>query len=526
MTSASESSATWPPSSGAASPSPPSSSSEFKVIFVLLLLFLFIKNYGNPDIASFLRTRILFRCFHQALIQHHTRRYGPGLRSLSSLHTQPVHWTKDPRAGTSASPIPLTPNQHWTVHPESGERVVDFDFVEEPLGMRESMGYGFAQFEFGESLVSGGSRSYSPSQAWVGDEFEYVARPDGTVFTIPFLHAFVLYSNQPYFALKALNGHCTQYATKGSSLPTTRRPLLPPRKGSAGSHLCLVTPLFGGDITRYARSSNLLRYPLPLAKHILLHTLRALNDLHEGSIVHTDIKSDNIFFDTTLENEDIRGILEWDPSRRHQAEASYDGIVHAAVSQPLPLPTIEEFAKRTFVLGDLGSAQPIGQRITDYICPESLRPPEIYIGGPWDEKVDIWSFGCLVYEIVTGVPLFNAKEGSVDGVHLDATEIMLFQMIAHTREVFMAEQLSASPLAGHYFNETCQLKKQPERYLYQTEHWVARNSDGDVGMDEAKEVVRFMLRCLRLDPEDRASARELLRDKWFDDARHDEDSST
>ncbi len=50
-------------------------------------------------------------------------------------------------------------------------------------------------------------------------------------------------------------------------------------------------------------------------------------------------------------------LLESDPSRRHQAEASYDSIVHAVVSQPLPLPTIEEFAKRTFVLGDLGSGQ-------------------------------------------------------------------------------------------------------------------------------------------------------------------------
>lgn len=111
---------------------------------------------------------------------------------------------------------------------------------------------------------------------------------------------------------------------------------------------------------------------------------------------------------------------------------------------------------------------------------------------------------------------------------------MLFQMIAHTREVFLAKQLSASPLAGHYFNETCmaqcslayqsltatvgRLKKEPGHYLYQTEHWVVRNSDGDISPDKAKEVVRFMRRCLRLDPEDRASAKELLQDEWFEDA--------
>ncbi|PBL01816.1 hypothetical protein ARMGADRAFT_229737 [Armillaria gallica] len=154
--------------------------------------------------------------------------------------------------------------------------------------------------------------------------------------------------------------------------------------------------------------------------------------------------------------------------------------------QPLPLPTIEEFAKRTFILGDLGSAQPSGQRITDHICPESLRPSEIYIGGPWDEKVDIWSFGCLIR----------------------LWFVVFFQMIAHTREVFLAKQLSASPLAGYYFNETCRLKKKPGHYLYQTEHWVVRSSDGDISMDKAKEVLRFMRRYLRLDPADRASAKE------------------
>ncbi|KAK0495541.1 kinase-like protein [Armillaria luteobubalina] len=349
-------------------------------------------------------------------------------------------------------------------------------------------------------------------------------------------------SNQAYFAFKALTGTCTQYAAKGVSweLPALQRIVSTPGrvsphclqpvdhfslsgKGSAGKHLCLVTPLFGGDITRYARTNNLLRYPLPQSRRILLHTLRALNGLHDCGVVHTDIKSDNIFFDTALENEDIRVLLESDPPRRHQAEASYDDIVHTAISQPLPLPTIEEFAKRTFVLGDLGSGHAAYRSAnTEHICPESLRPPGIYIGGPWDEKVDIWSSGHLVvYEIVTGVPLFKPQEGEVDGVHLDVTEIMLFQMISHTREVFMAKQLTASPLAGHYFNETCvaqPTEKGPGLYLYQTEHWVVRTSDEDIRIDQAKEDVRFMRRCLRLDPADRASAKELLQDEWFEGA--------
>ena len=41
-------------------------------------------------------------------------------------------------------------------------------------------------------------------------------------------------------------------------------------------------------------------------------------------------------------------------------------------------------------------AQPIDHHTYDDISPVALRPPEKYIDGPWNEKVDIWTFGCLV----------------------------------------------------------------------------------------------------------------------------------
>ncbi len=63
-----------------------------------------------------------------------------------------------------------------------------------------------------------------------------------------------------------------------------------------------------------------------------------------------------------------------------------------------------------------------------------------------------------------------------------------------------------------------QTEKKPGHYLYHTENWVVRSSDGDISIDKAKEIVRFMRRCLRLGPADRASAKELLQDEWFDDA--------
>lgn len=62
------------------------------------------------------------------------------------------------------------------------------------------------------------------------------------------------------------------------------------------------------------------------------------------------------------------------------------------------------------------------------------------------------------------------------------------------------------------------LKKNPGNYHYQSEHWVVRDSDGDYTLEEAKEVVKFMRRSLRLNPKDRVSAEELLQDPWLSDA--------
>ncbi len=57
---------------------------------------------------------------------------------------------------TSSAPEVTTPdpeptNQHFSVDPE-GRECVDLTFASEPLGLPAAEGYGWAQFEFGESI--------------------------------------------------------------------------------------------------------------------------------------------------------------------------------------------------------------------------------------------------------------------------------------------------------------------------------------------------------------------------------------
>lgn len=50
--------------------------------------------------------------------------------------------------------------------------------------------------------------------------------------------------------------------------------------------------------------------------------------------------------------------------------------------------------------------------------PRCLRAPERLFDLPLDQTIDIWIFGCLVYELLTGYALFPAMPGEHDDDHI------------------------------------------------------------------------------------------------------------
>jgi serine/threonine protein kinase len=132
-----------------------------------------------------------------------------------------------------------------------------------------------------------------------------------------------------------------------------------PGREQDGDHLCLVTTLLGGDVKcLQIEAAGKQGLPLPLAKRILLHTLRGLAHMHHYEIVHTDLKHDNIMFDVgSLTQADIEALTDRDPPRRHPPEESWECTVRAAVSQPLPLPSLSDAMTRTYLVSDFGSGE-------------------------------------------------------------------------------------------------------------------------------------------------------------------------
>ncbi|KAF8651833.1 hypothetical protein AX16_004633 [Volvariella volvacea WC 439] len=432
------------------------------------------------------------------------RTLSRGSRHLVSPHyiscCSRIRYASAKPAAVNSEPTKPNPPraQKWFKADEEGKPSVEFSFVEEPLGLATDDGCGWPDFQFEEAIGPEARYVLKRKLGWGAESSVWLARD---------------LKNDNYVAIKALTGYYTRFIKRGdlfepdalqqltssplgplSALHQTARRIYPPRARFWRTHLPGHSPL--------------------------LHVLRGVAHAHRCGYVHTDLKHDNVFFDTSLSTEEIDRLLARDPPRRHPPERSVTGMVQVAVSQPLPMISMEEAMKRTFLISDFGRAEPVSRpepsknKLVKEISPIGLRAPELWLGGPWNKEIDIWIFGVLAYEFITADRLFQF--GFNEKFDLNPVENMLYQMILFSKDDFLADQLNASSKAATYFESNCRLKKDPTIFDVDIEVFFkecsAIESDKDI-----KATADFVRRCLKLNPQNRPTAEELLKDPWFDD---------
>lgn len=152
----------------------------------------------------------------------------------------------------------------------------------------------------------------------------------------------------------------------------------------------LVMELVEGDdlSQRIARSAIPIDDALPIAKQIA----EALEAAHEQGIIHRDLKPANIKVrpDGTVKVLDFGLAKAMDPNVGRGFSRANSG---AAEATPYELPTMTSPAM-TGMGVILGTAA--------YMSPEQAR------GRPVDRRADIWSFGVVLFEMLTGRTLFVA----------------------------------------------------------------------------------------------------------------------
>lgn len=116
---------------------------------------------------------------------------------------------------------------------------------------------------------------------------------------------------------------------------------------------------------------------LPIARQIA----EALENAHERGVVHRDLKPANI----KISRDDLVKILDFGLAKAVLGEAEATN----AADSPIP----SEMATRAGVL--MGTAA--------YMSPEQAK------GKPVDRRTDIWAFGCVLYEMLTGHRAFQGE---------------------------------------------------------------------------------------------------------------------
>lgn len=143
-----------------------------------------------------------------------------------------------------------------------------------------------------------------------------------------------------------------------------------------GVPFIVMEHLDGKDLDAVVHEQGAL--PVKLAVEYVLQACEALAAAHASGIIHRDVKPENLFLNRRAQGMDIIKVLDFGISK-----VAFTG---SAFESRHPL------VRTTMAMGS-----PI------YMSPEQIRASQDI-----DARTDIWSLGCVLYELLTGRPAFDA----------------------------------------------------------------------------------------------------------------------
>lgn len=179
------------------------------------------------------------------------------------------------------------------------------------------------------------------------------------------------------------------------------------------------------EYANYKTLEELMQTHVPdtLRKQLLLDILQGLQHLHQHNIVHRDLKPRNIL----INNQ----------NGKFTAKIADFGIAKAL--------------EQTDVTATQTSTGIIGTG--NFIAPEQIAPEQFAENGKINEKLDVWSFGVLVYQWVTGNNLYN----------YNTTQSSNVQLINAVLQGVPKEQLQKLPQPYIVITQKCLVQKAMDR---------------------------------------------------------------
>ena len=132
------------------------------------------------------------------------------------------------------------------------------------------------------------------------------------------------------------------------------------------SFTCIVTDLYERDLYSYIKSKHFTGIDMEEVRTIGGQIADAMAFTHSAKIVHSDLKPENIMFN--------------------------------------------DASKTSVTIIDFGCSCNDRQPIYRVVQSLYYRSPEVIFHFKYGTEIDVWSFGCILYELATGRPLFHAKD--------------------------------------------------------------------------------------------------------------------
>ena len=306
------------------------------------------------------------------------------------------------------------------------------------------------------------------------------------------------------------------------------------------NHNCLVFQLLGItilDLNDYYDS----KIPLNILKKIVYQTIMGLDELHKNNIIHCDLKPENIMLDCLpniiKEITNLHGLkesyLKFVSDNLPEGYESFNKSKKKKVKKKVKTKSNNLFSEllknrisnlnendRTFKVNidainvyliDLGNSEILGNDNEDEIMIRSYRPPENIMNNFYNEKADIWSLGCIIYELLTDEYLFDIDR---DLSYSDKNRVHLAQM-----EEFLGKIPKELALKCDFKRDLFDSKGNILGFNYDKDTYINISTRLQTKFNyleqDSIELAEFLNIFFEYDYRKRSSAENILTNKWF-----------